>query len=477
MTQAMPGIGNREQVLSHGNTAGREVALDILEAGLAAPDPYDNVRKMVWIEGNRLVVHGPEFAEPRFGRPATTEPLVFDLDEVGDIWVVGGGKAAQREAEALESILGDRITGGQINAKKGDSIRLKRINVTLAGHPMPDAESIAGARRIYEIERSTKKGDIVFHCASGGATALCSLPVPGVSLEDLQQVYRVLYFGKGADMPAANAVRNLIAMLNGKHSRYVREATLVEFLTQETPPNLRVHLYEPPKRADAYDAAIGVLHDFKCWDETPASVKEFLLRRDPRYGRVTNEEVAGRPQHHYRVMGPEYMIEAARERAEALGLNATVSVTSLSDVEAQPVADTFAYMACEAEALGRPLQPPCVFIFGGELLVTVGDATGNGGRNQEFALATAARIAGSRNIVVASADSDGTDGPTTYAGGIADGETLARARAEGFDVAAELANHNSNAVLTRLGDAINTGVRSTNVRDLRVVYVGGRSSS
>jgi glycerate-2-kinase len=132
-------------------------------------------------------------------------------------------------------------------------------------------------------------------------------------------------------------------------------------------------------------------------------------------------------------------------------------------------------MASEAEALQRPLQPPCAFIFGGELLVTVGDATGNGGRNQEFALAAAARIAGSKNIVVASADSDGTDGPTNMAGGIADGETLARARAAGFDVAAELANHNSRVVLEALGDSIVTGVRGTNVRDLRVVYVGGAS--
>jgi glycerate-2-kinase len=297
--------------------------------------------------------------------------------------------------------------------------------------------------------------------------------VPGISLEDLQRVYQVLYFGKGADMPAANAVRNLIAMLNTKHGRYVREATLIELLTQEVPPDLRVHLYEPGKSADAYDAAIGVLHDFGCWDDMPSSVRDFLNRRDPQYGRITPQEVAGRPHHMFRVMGPEYMIEAARKRAEELGINTTVLVSSLSDVEAQPVADTMAYIASEAEALDRPLKPPCVFIFGGELLVTVGNATGNGGRNQEFALATAARISGSKRIVVASADSDGTDGPTTYAGGIADGETYARAREAGFNVAAELANHNSSAVLTRLGDALHTGVRSTDVRDLRVVYVGG----
>ena len=72
--------------------------------------------------------------------------------------VVGGGKVAQRQAEALEEILGDRIAGGQINAKKGDSVRLKRIPVTLAGHPIPDEDSVAGAQRIVEIERSCEAG-------------------------------------------------------------------------------------------------------------------------------------------------------------------------------------------------------------------------------------------------------------------------------------------------------------------------------
>ena len=34
-------IKNRETLLSHGNIEGRKVVLDILEAGLEAPDPYE----------------------------------------------------------------------------------------------------------------------------------------------------------------------------------------------------------------------------------------------------------------------------------------------------------------------------------------------------------------------------------------------------------------------------------------------------
>jgi hydroxypyruvate reductase len=103
----------------------------------------------------------------------------------------------------------------------------------------------------------------------------------------------------------------------------------------------------------------------------------------------------------------------------------------------------------------------------------VGDATGIGGRNQEFVLAAATRIAGSPNIVVASVDSEGGDGPTDAAGGIVDGFTVQRARDAGIDVNAELDNHNSYVALAAVGDLIHTGVRGTNVRDLRLIYVSG----
>jgi hydroxypyruvate reductase len=86
-------------------------------------------------------------------------------------------------------------------------------------------------------------------------------------------------------------------------------------------------------------------------------------------------------------------------------------------------------------------------------------------------LAAAGRIAGSDRIAVASVDSEGTDGPTEAAGGIVDGETLARAEALGLNLRAELANHNSGGVLAALDDLIVTGVRGTNVRDLRLIYV------
>ena len=447
------------------------MVLEILEAGLRASDPYDSVRQLVRVADGKLLVGGEGTAAR--GR----QPLAFDLARIGRIYVIGGGKAAQRQAKALEDELGDLIVGGHVNAKKGDTVQLERVGVTLAGHPIPDEDSVAGARKIVEVASEARAGDLVFFSESGGGSALLTLPAPGISLQDLRDLNRLLYFECGASMWDTNAVRNMLVVLRQREVRYVGDATFIQISTDERPPGLRIHTGQADGQQlsseAAYEHAIAILRKYGCWERVAESVRRFLLAADPRFGPLRSEERAR--VHHFRATGPERMLEAAQAKAREIGLSAAIVASSLSDVEVRPAGDVFAYMAQEAEIYRRPLDPPCVLLCGGELLVTVGRAGGLGGRNQEFALSMAPRIAGSDRIVAASVDSDGSDGPTEMAGGIVDGGTLARARQAGFDIAAELREHNSGAVLRDLGDAIFTGIRGTNVQDLRVAYVAGRS--
>jgi glycerate 2-kinase len=477
-------IKNRDELLSHGNIEGRRKVLDVLETGLVAGDPYDNMCKILRIENGKLLIGSDEFPlgpmsavrNPTHPRPFPPAPLVFDLDKIGNIYLVGGGKAAQRQAQAIEDILGDLITDGHVNAKKGDKIVLKRVSVTLAGHPIPDEDSVSGARRIVEIERKAKKGDIVFMSESGGGTALMTLPAPGLTLKDVQDVNRILYFERGAPMLVANAVRNLLTTLRLKHSRYVGDATLIMFSTDERPPGASTPLQKPRGITDEYDHAIYLLKEYGCWDEIPESVRQFLLRKDPAYYSLRQDEWYDKPHFRIRVVGPEYMLDAAEKKARELGLNATIMVSSLKDLEASVVGETMANIAREIERHNRPLAAPCVFLLGGELVVTTGKNPGLGGRNQEFAVGAASRIAGSRRIVIGSADSDGSDGPTDFAGGIVDGDTVRRATEAGLDLTDELRRHNTCGLLRRIGDTIDTGILNTNVQDLRVIYVGPEES-
>ncbi len=460
-------IKNRAELVSHGNIAARNIVLDILEAGLKGPDPYPNVKRLVRLEGNKLIIDAPDLAAVP-GTPG----MEFDLKDIKHIYIAGGGKAAQREAQALEDILGDRITEGQVNTKRGDDLLCKRCHVTFAGHPVPDEDSVAGAEKILEIYKKAKEGDIVFFVTSGGGTALKALPAPGISLHDLQEIYRLLYFECGSSMPEANAVRNILTLVRGKASKWVRGAVLVEIQTTENQPVAGAAVFKAPNYTNAYEKAKEVLDYYDLWDKVPEAVRTYLLKKDPRWLPPTPEDLKARPYLRYRVMGPEYMFDAAEKKAKEMGINVGVLCSSLNDIEAKPVGEVLGSITEEERITGRPIAPPCILMAGGETPVAIGSETGIGGRNQELILSATPRIAGCKDVVIASVDSDGTDGPGKYAGGIVDGQSFDRIKQAGFDLSKELKHHNSTPVLEKLGDTIYTGNSGTNVRDLRIVYVG-----
>ena len=125
----------------------------------------------------------------------------------------------------------------------------------------------------------------------------------------------------------------------------------------------------------------------------------------------------------------------------------------------------FGAMAREIAAQGRPTQRPCCVIAGGEPTVTI-RGEGTGGRAQEFALAAAAEIAGLPNIWVAGFATDGTDGPTSVAGAVVDGGTVARAHRGKLSLSRALLDNDAYPVFEKLCGHIVTGPTGTNVNDL-----------
>jgi len=115
--------------------------------------------------------------------------------------------------------------------------------------------------------------------------------------------------------------------------------------------------------------------------------------------------------------------------------------------------------------LRKSVSKVCL-ISGGEVTVSVRDG-GTGGRNQQFALACAEKIAG-EDITVLSAGTDGIDGNSPAAGAVVDGTTVERAGGQGT-VREALVSFNAYPLLDALGDAIVTGPTGNNLRDLRVL--------
>lgn len=470
-------ILNTSRLCGHGNVRGRTLALDILEAGLVACDPYQNTRRMLRLDGSRLIVGHPDF-EPS-GDPQRGDAS-YDLTAIRRILVVGAAKGVQLAAKAIEDVLGDRLAGGHVIAKHGDPPILERIGVTFGGHPVPDEGCVEGCRRILELCRDLTPDDLVFTLAGNGISSLLTLPAPGLSLEDVRAVTRFLQIERGLPTHDLNPIRNHVDQLKGgRIARHLQPARAIHILLYDAEGQVgdreqgyvqlmqrNRFLHTLPDHGTFADARV-ILQRWHAWEAMPEAVRAHLERADPSQETVRADEFE---RTRFRIFGvlPRRvgLLHGARERAAALGLPAHPLATWLQ-AEAQQTGFVLADIAKTVAGKGLPFEPPCVLLTTGELLVTVGKEGGMGGRNQEFALAAALHIAGSANIVVAAVDSDGTDGP----GGslTRDGEIircLAGAVVDGW-------THDTSPVLWRLDSGIHA-TPSVSMTDLGVVLILGR---
>jgi len=88
-----------------------------------------------------------------------------------------------------------------------------------------------------------------------------------------------------------------------------------------------------------------------------------------------------------------------------------------------------------------------------------------------MALSAALQLERMDGVVFAAIDTDGTDGLTSFAGGIVDSSTAMRANQKGLDLMQSIFFHDTAIVLNELGDAIKTGHTGTNVNDLYLILI------
>jgi glycerate 2-kinase len=436
----------------------REQALAVFAAALEAADPVKAVLAHVRVEGNLL----------RAGRRR------YRLDSFENIWTVGAGKASAAMAAAVERMLGRRISAGLINTKHGHVVPLERIELNECGHPVPDASGERGAERIAEIAYRAGPRDLVIALISGGASALLPLAAPPVTLEEKQAVTGLL-LASGAAIGEINAVRkHLSAIKGGLLARLAQPAAVLALLLSDVTGDRLDVIGSGPTAPDpsTFADARAVLERYGIWAQAPAAVRERIERGAA--GEIPETPKPGDPafdKTQNLVVGSNRLaVDAAARKARELGLRPLVLSTSIEG-ETREVARVHAAIAREVVESGRPVAAPACIISGGETTVKL-RGKGLGGRNQEFALAAALDIAGLENVVVLSAGTDGTDGPTDAAGAIAGGQTLARAALAGLDARRYLDDNDSYRFFAALGDLVKTGPTNTNVMDIRVMCVG-----
>lgn len=489
-------IRNPECLVSHGNTEGRRHAVEILEAGLQAADPYHNTKRLLKIRDGKLYVGFRDFVPD--GSPRTGID-VYDLKrDLDRIFVFGAGKGIQRVAEALEETLGEYLSSGFILLKHHDEHDLKKIRVAFGGHPIPDQSCLDGCRQLVKIIRNCRltNRDLVFTILGNGASSLLTLPWEDLSLEDVMTVTRIVQIEKGMLTPQLNLVRNQLDMLKGgRITRLLAPAKMAHLIP--------IDLNEPNAYGDAgYEGlmksnfwlhtlpdvsspekAINLLKDNDLWEAMPPAVRRHLENSRPEQDVMHAEEFERLDCRIFGLMPTKHnFIPVTMEAARKLGYEPHFLMRR-TFVDASAAGQMISRIALNVANEGAPFQAPCALFLTGELTVAVKKENGIGGRNQEFALSAAPVIKGNRRIVVAAADTDGTDGPGgrfdeeawnkgchNLAGGIVDGYTVEESTGCGVDIDTALRTHATSRALWKLNSGI-WATQNISVQDLIIVLI------
>ncbi len=428
----------------------RKDALAICKAALRAADPEEALLRHVKCADGVLTAGGGKYR----------------LEKIRNIYVVGAGKACAPMAKAVEKLLGKRITASCVIVKDGHTLPLRRVQLREAAHPVPDERGVAAAEEILALAAGAGGEDLVICLISGGASALMPLPAEGFTLAEKQGLTRQM-LAAGANIHEMNCVRKHLSRIKGGQlARAAAPAQVLTLILSDVIGDDLSTIGSGPTAPDptTWDGVDEILRRFGLGLPRPVARVETPKPGDPLFGRVRNV-----------IIGSNALsVDAAAGKARELGYRPLVLSTTIEG-ETRDVARMHVQIAREAQRAGRPVGTPACILSGGETTVTVRGA-GMGGRNQEFALVAGMELVDVPGIVALSAGTDGTDGPTDAAGGLADSGTVARALAKGRRARTDLENNDSYRFLEAAGDLLKTGPTRTNVMDIRILLVEKRSA-
>ena len=351
--------------------------------------------------------------------------------------------------------------------KKGT---LSFCELHFANHPIPDEAGVTASQSMMDIAQNTQPKDIVFCCITGGSTSLMPLHVDTISLDDLKQTYKLL-LRSGANIIEMNAVRKHLSRIKGGWlaKNIHPEAELINLTVSDVIGDPLDYITCPTvPDTSTFDDARATLTKYNLWEKLPKSVCTYLKKAGQ--DQETPKKLSDHKIHNFIIVKGDEACVAAMTKAQELGYNSMI-LTTMLEGESKEAGSTFAAIAKEIVENNRPLKKPCVVISGGETTIRITGKAGEGGPNQQFALSAATWIEGLNNVVIASIDTDGTDGVSTLAGGIVDGKTMEKARLKGIDLQKHINEFDDTPALQALGDGIFTGATGTNVNDLQLMLV------
>ena len=412
----------------------------------------------------------PQTMERKLGRRGPLMrcgDMVVDLRDYGRIRVVAIGKAAHGMAEGLARAMGPEFRAeGVVAASSAAEPPLPGLKCFAGGHPLPTEKSLAAGRAILELLRGCDAETLVFFLLSGGGSSLVEWPLDEeVTLEELRTLHQALVTC-GAPIEEINAVRKHVsAVKGGRLAVAAGPAMKLTFGVMDVPEGKEDALASGPTLPDSTTVqdARRVIEEYGLGERLPRRIR--VMFDSERIAETPKETDAAFGRGAFSVLlGRHDLLHQAHRAAEAEGF-----VTQCDDAtDGWPARKAAGFLLEELAEMRRENPGRRVaLVADGEVLSRV-TGSGAGGRNAAFVLDCVARISG-QPLAVLSGGTDGIDGNSPAAGAVADGETLARARAAGLDAADLQRRCDSYSFFAALGDAVVTGATGNNLRDLRIL--------
>ncbi|UOA10644.1 glycerate kinase [Methylobacter sp. S3L5C] len=447
------------------NLSSRKDAVSIFKAGIAAADPYQAVKNCLFANDVQL--------EILLGLNDLTQKRTGNWSKVH---LIAFGKAACAMAKAAREIIPAQLLAGTgIAVTNYENVTLiDAIEVIGAAHPLPDEAGLIAAQKCAEQISHAEINELVLVLVSGGGSALIPYPVNTISLAEKIATTDLL-LASGSTINEINCVRKHLSQLKGGGlAKLAVPADLHAFILSDVLGDDLSAIASGPTVPDpsTFSDAIAVFINKGIWNKVPVRVQQYLEQGNR--GNVPETPKPGdnifKNTNHTLVGSNSISLKATLKTAQKLGYETRLYDAHLCG-EARQTAEKWVRYA--KNLIDNGIDKPLALLAGGETTVTL-KGTGCGGRNQEMVLAfalAAEQYDLTGNWTFLSGGTDGRDGPTDAAGGIADQNSIKRMRYADIDPLAMLDNNDSYTALKSSQDLLITGATGTNVADLQVLLI------
>jgi len=389
---------------------------------------------------------------------------LYELQSYSRVLVISIGKAGHTMVEALAQQVGESSLEGIVASSVEPSAQVRGFRYFRGGHPTPNSESIRAANAILKALDAQTAASLVIFLISGGGSSIVEKPIDDeISLDDLIATYGTLVHS-GAPIAEINTIRkHLSSIKGGRLAGAAFPAQQVSLLISDVPDTTPDALASGPTMPDStsVEDCYRIADTHGLLPQLPHSTRELFERRALEETPKSDDQAFYRSRW-WTLLSNQTALEHASAAAERAGFAVHMD-NSCDDWDYERAAE---YLLKRVRELRKDSSRVCL-ISGGEVTVKVING-GTGGRNQQFALACAEKIAG-ENITLLSAGTDGVDGNSPAAGAVVDGMTMTRSKAMGLDAQVALERFDAYPFFSALGDAIEIGPTGNNLRDLRIL--------